>query len=40
MDLSGIFGLWVDGFIAGALLGGIPFLFGLLINYGFGLLKK
>lgn len=39
-DLSGIFSLWGEGFVFGILLGAIPFILGVLINFAFGLIKK
>lgn len=39
-DLTGIYSLWGEGVVFGILLGAIPFLFGVLINYAYGLLKK
>lgn len=39
-DLSGIFSLWVEGFVSGIFLAAIPFILGVTINFAFGLFKK
>ena len=40
LDLTGIFSLWGEGFVFGSILGAIPFLLGVLINFAMGLFKK
>lgn len=39
-DLSGIFSLWIQGFLAGILLASLPFILGVTINFALGLFKK
>ena len=40
LNLTGIFSLWTEGLVIGSILGAIPVLLGVLINFAIGLFKK